>query len=86
MVESKTLVFLVVAKTCQVVEELAHWPLPPDPNTSLKTEAGVLDEPYLAKPAQRSIHTGLPGFLGWTRFKPNVDWRACTGTPLSGVS
>jgi hypothetical protein len=52
MVESKILVVLVLEKTCQVVEELAHWPLPPDPNTSLKTEAGVLDKPYSAKPAQ----------------------------------
>ncbi len=26
---------------------------------------GVLDEPYTAKPAQRSSHTGLPGYIGW---------------------
>jgi hypothetical protein len=34
------------------------------------TEAGVLDIPYSAKPAQRSSHTGPPGYIGWTRFQP----------------
>jgi hypothetical protein len=51
---------------------------------------GVLDEPYtqLCKPAQLSSHTGPPGYIGWTRFQPMycIDWRACTATPLSGVS
>jgi hypothetical protein len=31
---------------------------------------GVLDEPYSAKPAQRSSHTGPPGYIGWTLFQP----------------
>ncbi len=31
---------------------------------------GVLDEPYSAKPAQRSNHTGPPGYIEWTRFQP----------------
>jgi hypothetical protein len=31
---------------------------------------GVLDEPYSAKPAQRSSHTGPPGYIGWTPFQP----------------
>jgi hypothetical protein len=29
-------------------------------------EAGVLDKPYSAKPAQLSSHTGQPGYIGWT--------------------
>ncbi len=32
--------------------------------------ARVLDEPYTAKPAQRSSHTGPPGCIGWTLFQP----------------
>ncbi len=48
----------------------------------LCSEAGVLDESYSAKPAQRSSHTWPPGYIGWT-----VDTvPACTATPLSGVS
>ncbi len=49
---------------------------------------GVLDEYDSAKPAQRSSHTGPPGCIGWTRFQlpAYVEWRACTATPLSGVS
>ncbi len=31
---------------------------------------GVLDEPYSAKSAQRSSHTGPPCEIGWTRFQP----------------
>ncbi len=52
------------------------------------TEAGVLDERYSAKPAQRSSHTGLPSYIGRTRFPvlAFVDWRACKATLLSGVS
>jgi hypothetical protein len=34
------------------------------------SEAGVLDEPYSTKPAQRSSHTGPPGYIGWTQFQP----------------
>ncbi len=34
------------------------------------TVVGVLDEPYSAKPAQQSSHTGPPGYIGWTRFQP----------------
>ncbi len=30
---------------------------------------GVLDEPYSAKPAQRSSHTGPQGYIGWTRLQ-----------------
>jgi hypothetical protein len=33
-------------------------------------EAGVLDEPDLAKPAQRISHAGPPGYIGWTLFQP----------------
>jgi hypothetical protein len=52
---------------------------------------GVLDEPYSAKPAQLSTHTGPPGYIGWTRqFQApayvDSDWQAFTATPLSGVS
>ncbi len=47
---------------------------------------GVWDEPFLAKPAQLSSHTGPPGYIGWIRFQAYVAWRACTATPLSGVS
>jgi hypothetical protein len=54
------------------------------------TVGGVLDEPYSAKPTQRSSHTGPPGYIGWIRFQPGpayVDWWAWyTATPLSGVS
>ncbi len=39
---------------------------------TVKPGLGVLDEPYSAKPAQRSIHTGPPGKIGWTRFQPRV--------------
>ncbi len=34
------------------------------------TIVGVLNEPYSAKPAQRSSHTGPPGYIGWTWFQP----------------
>ncbi len=35
------------------------------------TVVGVLNEPYAAKPAQRSSHTGQPGYIGWTLgFQP----------------
>ncbi len=34
------------------------------------TVGGVLNEPYSAKPAQRSSHTGPPGYIGWTGFQP----------------
>jgi hypothetical protein len=48
---------------------------------ALKPEAGVLDEPDSAKPAQRSSYTNPPGYIGWTWFQlpAYVDWRACTG-------
>jgi hypothetical protein len=46
----------------------------------------VLDKLYSAKPAQLSNHTGPTGNIGLTRFQPNVDWRACTAAPLSGIS
>jgi hypothetical protein len=58
----------------------------------IKRGGGGLDEPYSAKPAQRSSHTGPPGHIGWARFQPMftgrpcVSGRACTATPLSGVS
>jgi hypothetical protein len=54
--------------------------------SNLYAEAGVLDEPYLAKPAQRSRHTGPLGYIGWTTVPAYVDCRACTATPLSGGS
>jgi hypothetical protein len=47
---------------------------------------GVLDEPYSAKPAQRSSHTGPPGYIGWTRFQPTVLAGPYMATPLSGLS
>ncbi len=48
---------------------------------------GVLDEPDSAKPAHRSSHTGPPGYIRWTDTVPAYeDWRACTATPLSGIS
>jgi hypothetical protein len=37
-----------------------------------KPVEGVLDEPFSAKPAQPSCHTGPPGYIGWTRFQPMV--------------
>jgi len=54
----------------------------------LKQEAGVLDEPNSAKPAQRSSQTGPPGHMGWTVVPDYIDWRAGTGTAtaLSGIS
>jgi hypothetical protein len=36
----------------------------------LSPEEGLLDEPYSAKPAQRSSHTDPQGYLGCTRFRP----------------
>ncbi len=38
------------------------------------TEAGVLDKPYSAKPAQRSSHTGPPSYIGWTRLQVDLRW------------
>ncbi len=35
-----------------------------------RDSAGVLDEPYSAKPAQRSSHNGPPGCIWRTRFQP----------------
>ncbi len=46
------------------------------------TEAGVLDERYSAKPAQRSSHTGLPGYIGRTRF-PVLAYVDCRGGQIS---
>jgi hypothetical protein len=40
------------------------------PEKKMQSEAGVLDEPDSAKPAQRSSHTGPPGYIGWKRFQP----------------
>ncbi len=48
---------------------------------SALTWAGVLDEPYSAKPAQRSSHTGPTGYIGWTRFQPIYSY---TGGPVLG--
>jgi hypothetical protein len=50
--------------------------------TSTTSVEGVLNEPFSAKPAQLSSHTGPPGYIKWIY----VDWRACTATPLSGFS
>jgi hypothetical protein len=52
-----------------------HPLLPQDCQTkearySCVTEAGVLDEPYSAKPAQRNSHTGPPGCIGRTLLQP----------------
>jgi hypothetical protein len=52
----------------------------------LYTEEGVSDEPYSAKPSQRS---GLYRHARLRRIDTvpaYVDWRGCTATPLSGVS
>ncbi len=38
--------------------------------TYLGPGLGVLDEPYPAKPAQRSSHNGPLGYLGGTKFQP----------------
>jgi hypothetical protein len=51
-----------------------------------RAETGVLDELYSVKPAQLSSHTGPPGYVGCTPVPAYVDWRACTATPLSGIS
>ncbi len=51
-----------------------------------KAVVGVLDEPYSAKRAQRSSHPSLPGGRMDTVPAYNIDWRACTATPLSGES
>jgi hypothetical protein len=56
-----------------------------------RTEAGDLDEPDSAKPAQPSSHTGPPGYIGWTRFQtmstggpteyPYTEWlKICHGS------
>jgi hypothetical protein len=57
-------------------------------HTYMRAVVGVLDEPYSAKPAQRSSHTVYrPARLHRMKTVPAyVDWRACTATPLSGVS
>jgi hypothetical protein len=34
------------------------------------SEAGVLDEPDSAKPAQRSSYTDPPGYIGCTQLQP----------------
>ena len=51
-------------------------------------EAGVLDEPDTAMPVQQSSHTVYwPARLHrMDTVTANLDWRACTATPLSGVS
>jgi hypothetical protein len=47
----------------------------------------VLDEPNSAKPAQRSSHTDRSASPHIMDMVPAyVDWRACTATPLSGIS
>jgi hypothetical protein len=50
-------------------------------------EAGVLDEPYSAKPAQRSSHYYRPARIYRMDTVPAYeDWRACAATLLSGIS
>jgi hypothetical protein len=51
-----------------------------------KSGLGVLDEPYSAKPAQRSSHTGPPGLHRMDTVPAYVGWRACTTTPMSWLS
>ncbi len=41
---------------------------------------------YSAKPAQRSSHTGPPTRHRMDTVPAYVDWRACTATPLSGLT
>jgi hypothetical protein len=55
------LIRIVSAATARLMEEGDGCETP---------EAGVLDEPDSAKPAQRSSFTGPPGYIGWTQFQP----------------
>ncbi len=54
----------------------------------LNPVVGVLDETYWAKPAELSSQIGPPGYIGLPidMAPAYVDWRACTATPLSGIS
>ncbi len=67
-------------------------PLTPTASDTIMVFSGgpglrVLDEPYSAKPAQRSSHTGPPGYLGKHGSIPAyVKWRALTATPLGMLS
>jgi hypothetical protein len=38
-----------------------------DATGTYSPEAGVLDEPSSAQPAQQSSHIGPPGYIRWTR-------------------
>ncbi len=49
-------------------------------------EAGVLDEPYSAKTAQRSSHTGPPGCIEWTRFQPMLTGGPVRQLRLAGLA
>jgi hypothetical protein len=49
--------------------------------------AGVLNEPYSAKPAQRSSHTARrpTGYIGWTWFQPMYTGGSSINQSLFGV-
>ncbi len=51
------------------------------PWTTFFPDAGVLDEPDSAEPAQRSSHTGPPDYKRWTQFQPMQ-----TGGPIRLLS
>ena len=53
---------------------------------SAEAEAGVLDEPYSAKPAQRSSHTGPPGYIECARFQPKYRLVGLYGNSAERVS
>jgi hypothetical protein len=55
------------ATSAGLADKKVRLKLPP---LLLQAGPSVVDELYSAKPAQRSSHTGLPGYIGWTRFQP----------------
>jgi hypothetical protein len=63
------------------VEYLVHSPMIRQSHFQVKnlrtilqmSIVGVLDEPFSAKPAQRTSHTGPPGYIGLSRFQPTLQ-------------
>jgi hypothetical protein len=55
-------------KPCQQL--IMEWVVPVVQLAEISSEAGVLDEPDSAKPAQWNSYTGPPGYKGWTQFQP----------------
>ncbi len=82
-------VFMLQSTSTCTINNLYCTITPKSKSTStVCTGLGVLEEPYSAKPAQRSSHTGSQGYIGWTldTAPAYVDWRACTATTVSGLS